>query len=786
MKYIIFGFYNHDNIGDEMFKAAFTNLFPTDNLTFWELSDINNVILENFDAVIVGGGDLLNDFYGIKYTECLQKYTGYKIALGVGVSFESCLEQKYLTYFDDIVLRNKKDLNKLNKQLGSSHSHSISDLGFSLPINLTEKEKTGKKIGLLLVGSLINNTRFMFDLLSLVNWFILLDYTIELIPMYTEKDIPDNDLVINKHIYETFKHSGKIINHDNLSVESFLDILSYMDYAVCIRYHGHVFCTRLNIPYLSIPITRKDQIYQEEIDLDNTVKLFRDTNYEVFGFDLDNAKDIFQNIVKNKESVKETLKYKNRVNAEFYNSGKIQTLVKNKKKRYTSSFYLNRISPNDIYIKYRNIFLERGINPFTDTCTDISWLHSLADEMCYELTLDAANDYLYGTRINLETRLNTLKDMIYYIYYDNLSKVNIPKINMNFIKQDSFKGLHRAGWQYAINSLYPLSNDNGIFLDTYMDRTFGWAENIFKSSGVLPYTNYWIGFVHHTFDIEFSSNNCTNMFNSLAFKQSLPLCRGIFCMTEYLAKQIRDLNLGVKVEVLSHPTIFPSNKFSFDRYIDNKNKRLINIGSWYRNPIVIHTLDKVENITYSSLKGKRMESNFCPSNVPITRDNDKLICNVNIWTKYFVKYLNKDKPDLYHKIMLKLDKVELIDIIHDEDFVLFLNKVEILSTLDDQTYDNLLTCNLVFLNLIDASVANTIIECIVRHTPILVNRIPPTVELLGENYPFFYDKVEEIPSLLNDETVKNTYEYLRNMDSEKYRIDSFFDSFINSSIYKNI
>ena len=67
------------------------------------------------------------------------------------------------------------------------------------------------------------------------------------------------------------------------------------------------------------------------------------------------------------------------------------------------------------------------------------------------------------------------------------------------------------------------------------------------------------------------------------------------------------------------------------------------------------------------------------------------------------------------------------------------DSVNIINKLSNQEYDNLLTENIVFINLIDASAVNTLIECMVRNTPIIINRHPVVVELLGENYPLYYD-----------------------------------------------
>ena len=113
------------------------------------------------------------------------------------------------------------------------------------------------------------------------------------------------------------------------------------------------------------------------------------------------------------------------------------------------------------------------------------------------------------------------------------------------------------------------------------------------------------------------------------------------------------------------------------------------------------------------------------------------------------------------------------------------NKVDVLEYLDNAAYDDLMTKNLVFLNLVDGSAVNTLIECVVRNTPILVNRHPAVVEVLGNDYPLYYDKEneeeEENIYLRNIDTVLSSspdriyqaHLYLTRLDKTPFRIETF-------------
>jgi hypothetical protein len=96
--------------------------------------------------------------------------------------------------------------------------------------------------------------------------------------------------------------------------------------------------------------------------------------------------------------------------------------------------------------------------------------------------------------------------------------------------------------------------------------------------------------------------------------------------------------------------------------------------------------------------------------------------------------------------------------------------------LSNDEYDELLSNNVVFLNLVDASACNTIIECIVRNTPILVNRLPAVVEYLGNDYPLYYNSFEEAYEILSDnDKLLKAHKYLVNKDKTFLSIENFID-----------
>jgi hypothetical protein len=106
------------------------------------------------------------------------------------------------------------------------------------------------------------------------------------------------------------------------------------------------------------------------------------------------------------------------------------------------------------------------------------------------------------------------------------------------------------------------------------------------------------------------------------------------------------------------------------------------------------------------------------------------------------------------------------------------NSVVQIDHLMDEQYDDLLATSIVFIDLVDASAVNTLIECIARNTPIMINPIEPVVELLGPDYPLYYSSYYEGSKLLeNTNALHDAHLYLQRMDKSLLRIETFGTSF---------
>ena len=82
-------------------------------------------------------------------------------------------------------------------------------------------------------------------------------------------------------------------------------------------------------------------------------------------------------------------------------------------------------------------------------------------------------------------------------------------------------------------------------------------------------------------------------------------------------------------------------------------------------------------------------------------------------------------------------------------------------------------------NFYDAAANNTILECIVRNTPIIVNKIEGVVDYLGQDYPLYFESEDKIEDLLEESKIKEAYLYLKKLDKKKFSISNFTNQIFN-------
>jgi hypothetical protein len=303
-------------------------------------------------------------------------------------------------------------------------------------------------------------------------------------------------------------------------------------------------------------------------------------------------------------------------------------------------------------------------------------------------------------------------------------------------------GTHRSGWGFAILCLSSLNSHDGVFIDTFLERTFCWTPN-----EIRPHEAPWIGFVHNPPGVpkwfQYEQSN-EAIFESEAFQKSLPLCRGLFTLSAYHRAALGN-QFAFPVVNLYHPTEFPENTWTWERFQANQERKIVQIGWWLRR---LHSIFLLPETSYKKV------------------------------------FLRKEDQDMDQLMKIEL-KHEFANKPFDERLY---STAETMSFLPNKEYDRLLSENVVFLHLYDSSANNTIIECMSRNTPVVVNPLPGVVEYLGQDYPLYFTSLEEAAEKVEDlDLVHEAHRHIAHNPVRKRLKGAYFrKSFVESRIYREL
>lgn len=260
--------------------------------------------------------------------------------------------------------------------------------------------------------------------------------------------------------------------------------------------------------------------------------------------------------------------------------------------------------------------------------------------------------------------------------------------------------------------------------------------DIFFTNNTYPIKELWYGIIHNPFNWENYTpwGNKTTLFDINSFILSLKFCKILFVMAETQIIHIKRLleSKGfnnIIVASLIHPINELTYTFNYDKYILNEHKTIYSIGNWLRKQYPIFKLKCCDK--------------FNKAIIPFTK-RTKLELN------YYIKLDN---------IFLTEEEINSVD------------KLEYVST---QNFHKIFENNLVFLDVYLTTINNTFLECIIANTPIILSRKQEYIDLIGGDYPLFFDNIDQINSFIElDDNILKAHEYLKNIDKTKFSINFF-------------
>lgn len=353
----------------------------------------------------------------------------------------------------------------------------------------------------------------------------------------------------------------------------------------------------------------------------------------------------------------------------------------------------------------------------------------------------------------------------------NKSVLNMRPFNVNLIAHrfDS----HRYGWNYVSDLLQGVSSKYGILFDSFLDLAYN----------SKPYLSPFVGILHHpnNIPIEYSNASLERFVKSTFFKLSKPFCLRLIVLSKHMKDQLSmylDTNL---VSAIYHPMNSNIAHWSFTKW--KHTRKCYSIGNWLRNVFSIYQLN------YSNKFIIKDHHNIPPKHIYAYKSFSKITyqgcegcgegsgpINSHTWLYFANKYFEKLGYQLYSELQPGKIRQPTIESLVEK----MIKSVHVLQRLDHNEFDEMISSSVVFLDLIECSASNTLIECIVACTPVYINKLPAVVEYLGEDYPLYYENVDDIH--INDQHILNAHEYLKRLDKQQLTSDHFIKSIRNITL----
>lgn len=271
-KIAVIGWYNHGNVGDEAFKAAFQALFPQFDFTF--MAHVPDDINANFDAVWVGAGSFLDE-----HTGGLAEITLPMAFLGIGmghvpgdVLLSVMAKAKALVVRDSLT-------QKILTSVGLS-PELAPDLAFANPILANPQASQGKKAVVLLNDFFTPKMDGTAWQRSAWDWFhhefsrsleelIRGGWEIDLVPM-CQGGIDDRRPagMIQGYLVEQLQAHTHWVHAagPNVSPEQVVhNAVAASDLVITQRYHGMIYATQLGKPFVAISGHDKIRAFTEAV-----------------------------------------------------------------------------------------------------------------------------------------------------------------------------------------------------------------------------------------------------------------------------------------------------------------------------------------------------------------------------------------------------------------------------------------------------------------------------------------------------------------------------------------
>jgi hypothetical protein len=319
---------------------------------------------------------------------------------------------------------------------------------------------------------------------------------------------------------------------------------------------------------------------------------------------------------------------------------------------------------------------------------------------------------------------------------------------------------HYNGWGWIIDKLKNniSLDESGIILDTFIDikidmslknpaffnqikslynRTPQHASNYVKKHMRMlnNYETDWLGILH-AFEYSHPSEKHVTLYNFIDspwFSENKKFCSALITMSAHAADILKKIT-DVPIFYTYHPKTV---------------EKQFNIELYFDDPIILHAGFHNRNF-----------SKFAKFKTQIPK-------KINVINKWFASYIK----NCYQANNIQIYEANTVRVCLEKRI--------------DNSYIDSLTKSVGFCYLYSTNANNAVLEHIMSHTPLIVNKLPAIVEYIGEDYPMFYENIEHDPDkyLLSKSFLGEVSSYLKERSTlDMFKIENFIDFFKNLEI----
>ena len=258
MSVLIYGFYNKNNIGDDLFKKCFELLFPNNTLLFTD--HINLDLLQNNDTVVFGAGSILDGEIALSDQEIQLLLTKRIFYIGVGSETEISSFHKQILPKAELVISRSINFNNLLRY--NPYTMYMDDLVYLLKDRAKFSVKIKKSI--LWIPNIFivpKNTdpywmhsswdHFKTEMSQSLDVLVNNGYIIDYFCMQNDKKYNDNNCAIE---ILNRCNSSDLLNkvESNRSFENITQLFSSYDIILSQRLHGSIISDIVNTKHIAI------------------------------------------------------------------------------------------------------------------------------------------------------------------------------------------------------------------------------------------------------------------------------------------------------------------------------------------------------------------------------------------------------------------------------------------------------------------------------------------------------------------------------------------------------